>query len=308
MLNYIAPVFVIIALGAIIRRLPQTPPGLFPALEWFSFYITFPAMLFLRTAKLELDASVVQSLALLVLIPMAAVLALAVLALRFVRSLPDAARSSIIQGSVRPSTYFGLAVSGLALPEYPATLVMLALALAMPAVNIVAVVALSWWSGRRVTPRSILMGVVSNPIILATVAGALYNITDLPLPTIVAGSLEILAPVALGTGLVCVGGGLDLRLQGSLPWAIVTTNATKLLLLPALTWLTCLMLGADHATTIAACFFASLPAAPNAYIMARQMGGDARLMAALITSQTLIAMLTVPLWLAWLGLDALAAG
>ncbi|WP_238944354.1 AEC family transporter [Allofranklinella schreckenbergeri] len=305
MLTYIAPVFLIMALGAVIRRLPQAPAvTLFPALEWFSFYVAFPALLFLRTASLDLDATVVQSLALLVLTPMAAVLAIVLTGLRLVGSLPGPSRSSVVQGSVRPSTYFGLAVAGLALPDQAATLVMLALALAMPAVNIVAVVALSWWSGRQVTFLGMVRGIVRNPIILATVVGALYNLSDWPLGAIVTKALEILAQVALGLGLVCVGGGLELRLQGAMPRAMVCTNAIKLLLLPGLTWVVCRVLQADHTMTLAACFYASLPTAPNAYIMARQLGGDARLMASLITSQTLIAILSVPLWLAWLGVGS----
>ncbi|NGO90870.1 MAG: AEC family transporter, partial [Halomonas sp.] len=34
---------------------------------------------------------------------------------------------------------------------------------------------------------------------------------------------------------------------------------------------------------------------------ARQLGGDAELMAAIITGQTLLAMLTLPIWLQWVG-------
>jgi predicted permease len=40
--------------------------------------------------------------------------------------------------------------------------------------------------------------------------------------------------------------------------------------------------------------FAAVPTATSAYILARQMGGDAELMAAIITAQTLLSMLTLP--------------
>ena len=40
-----------------------------------------------------------------------------------------------------------------------------------------------------------------------------------------------------------------------------------------------------------------LPAATSSYILAVRMGGDGRLAAALVTSTTLAAMLTIPLWL-----------
>ena len=41
--------------------------------------------------------------------------------------------------------------------------------------------------------------------------------------------------------------------------------------------------------------FQAIATAPSAYVMARQLGGNARLMAALIAVQTLLSMVTLPL-------------
>ena len=51
--------------------------------------------------------------------------------------------------------------------------------------------------------------------------------------------------------------------------------------LPLLAVLICRWLGASEPVTVAACFYAALPTASNAYIIARQMGGDAPLMASM---------------------------
>jgi predicted permease len=45
--------------------------------------------------------------------------------------------------------------------------------------------------------------------------------------------------------------------------------------------------------------FAALPTASSAYILAQRMGGDGRSVAWLISVSTLLAMLTLPLWLAF---------
>ena len=76
--------------------------------------------------------------------------------------------------------------------------------------------------------------------------------------------------------------------------ALGATSVLKLLLMPLVAAWVCLAFGVSPAVTLAACFYCALPTAPNAYIMARQMGGDARLMASLITLQTLLAAFTVP--------------
>jgi len=43
---------------------------------------------------------------------------------------------------------------------------------------------------------------------------------------------------------------------------------------------------------------AALPTATSSYILARQLGGDAPLMAAIVSGQTLLAVATIPLILA----------
>lgn len=297
------PVLLLVLLGVWLRRGRWTPGTFFPVIEWFSFYVAFPALLFVNTARLDVSATGVWSLAATTLLPTLLLTGLVLAALPLARRLPDPSRSSILQGAIRPSTYFGLSVASLLFEAEIAALVMLALAICLPAVNVIAVVALAGWSGQRVGGRRIARMVARNPIILAAVAGAAVNIANLPLPDVLANALGILGAASLALGLLCVGGGLEFRLAASPPLPLLLTSALKLLAFPALVVLLCRLAGADPAITVAACFYAALPTASNAYIMARQMGGDAPLMAALITVQTLLAMVTVPLVMrlpAWL--------
>lgn len=295
MLDYTVPVLLLIVLGAWIRRSRFAPQGLFPAIEWLSFYVAFPALLFINTARLTAGGRALGDLALATLIPTLAIVGLLVAALPLARRLPDPSRSSILQGAMRPSTYFGLAVASLLFEDATASLVMLALAICLPVVNVVAVVALAWWGDARVQATRIALTLAKNPIIVATAAGALVNLAGLDVPAPLGNGLDILGSASLALGLLCVGGGLDFRWRNARPLILATTSALKLLALPMLTVLTCQLLGADPMVTTAACFYAALPTASNAYIMARQMGGDAPLMASLITLQSLLAILTVPL-------------
>lgn len=82
---------------------------------------------------------------------------------------------------------------------------------------------------------------------------------------------------------------------------VIATNAIKLLCMPACVLLLVWLLGLDPVSRDVALLFAALPTATSAYILARQLGGDAELMAAIITGQTLLAMLTLPFWLKLVG-------
>jgi|SRR5450830_196974 len=304
MLASIIPVFVIILLGVAIRRFGWMPADFFPSIEKFSYNIAFPAMLFAGTARLSFHGSQVGELALATLLPTFLIVALTLASLLLWPALPGASRSSVMQGAMRPNTYFGLAVAGLFFEAKTASLVMLSLALCLPVVNALSVVALAWWSGSK--PNMVTVGktLARNPIIQATLAGVLVSLSGITLPAELMNTLDILGKSATALGLLCVGGGLVFSLEGARPAALTVTSVLKLLVMPLIAAQICLFFAVSPQVAMAACFYCALPTAPNAYIMAKQLGGDTRLMASLITLQTLLALVTVPLsrqFMPWLG-------
>ena len=76
--------------------------------------------------------------------------------------------------------------------------------------------------------------------------------------------------------------------------ALVAT-VLKLLLMPAMAIAAGKVLGLDAVSLAVVACCAAVPAAPNAYLLARQMGGDAELMAQILTLQTLLAAVTMPI-------------
>jgi len=83
----------------------------------------------------------------------------------------------------------------------------------------------------------------------------------------------------------------------ALPLAVVLKLAVlQLFVVAALQILDISGLGATVALLIA-----GLPTAPSSYILARQLGGDARLLAGIIAVQTALSMITLPLILTLLA-------
>ncbi|MFT4192858.1 MAG: hypothetical protein QM617_15200 [Comamonas sp.] len=214
MLASIVPVFLILLLGVAIRRFQWMPGDFFASIEKFAYTVAFPAMLFTATARLDLQGEQIGQIAWATLVPTTLVLGLAVLGLRFASGLPGGARSSVIQGAIRPNTYFGIAVSSLFFAPPVSSLVVLALALCLPAVNVVAVVALAWWSGQRPQAGAVLWSLAKNPIILSSLGGLLWSASGIPLSQAIATSLDIIGRSALCLGLLCVGGGLHFSREG----------------------------------------------------------------------------------------------
>ncbi len=73
----------------------------------------------------------------------------------------------------------------------------------------------------------------------------------------------------------------------------------RLLFMPALAWLICHSLNIPVLESQILVLFFALPTASAAYVLTQVLGGDSRLMATIISLQTVFAALTLPivLWL-----------
>ena len=105
----------------------------------------------------------------------------------------------------------------------------------------------------------------------------------------------------MALGLLCVGAALSLGAMRGPAAAATGDLGIKLVLVPALVLALGQALGLEPLALAAALVFMALPTATTSYVMARAMGGDAPLMAALTTLEHLLAIITLPLWILLLG-------
>jgi predicted permease len=78
--------------------------------------------------------------------------------------------------------------------------------------------------------------------------------------------------------------------------------AVKLLVLPAIAWGLALLFGLSGVYLHIAVLMAALPVSTVSYVMAKRMGGDGDTIAAQVMLSTLLAAVTLPLWLLLMGL------
>jgi predicted permease len=295
----LAPVFILIALGWVLRTRGFPGDDFWPAAERLVYFVLFPALLFLTTAAADLGA--------LDLLPMAGALIAAIgatvaltMALRPWLNIGDAAFTSVLQGGIRCNTYVGLAAGSALFGELGLTIMGLVVFVVVTTVNVVSVVALTHYGPRAAGPRDVVASVARNPLILACVLGFGGNALGVELPVVAYETLDVLARASLTLGLLCVGAGLELAHLGRARRAALVTSALKLLVLPAATALACWLFGIDPLSAAAAVLFTASPISASSYVLARQLGGDATMIAGLITITTTAAVATMPLVLALL--------
>lgn len=302
----LVPVFAVILLGAGLRRLRFPGEPFWPLAERLVYFVLFPVLLFRTIAGADLAAVEVGPLA-VVLLGALALLAGLLLAARPLLARDGPAFTSVFQGAVRFNTYVGLAAAAALFEAEVVAAFALCIAVMVPVLNLVCIAVLSLHgrrgdagagpdttAGARAALRGTAADVLRNPLILACLAGIAVQLAGLPLPRLLDELLAVLSRAALPLGLLAVGAALSFRGLGARLRPVACACAAKLLLFPLLIAAAAWLAGLDGASRAAAILWGVLPASPAAYVLARQLGGDAEAMAAIVTATTLAAFVTMP--------------
>jgi predicted permease len=301
----LVPVFLVIATGCVMRVTGIVAEEQWRGVERLTYFVLFPAIIIETLVKADLSTVPVLGVG-VALIGAIVSNAIVVLVLRRplerTIALDGPSFTSLFQGSTRWNTFVALAVAGALYGNDGLTLMAIAVAAMTPLLNIMAVLALTRYAaGTALSPANALPTLARNPFIWSCAVGIALNTLALPIPKIAMDYADILGRAALGAGLLVVGSGLDLS-QLARPKAVHWLSLTlKLVILPLLVALYLLGLGVTGFGRTVALLAATVPTSSAAYILARQLGGNAPLMAEIITLQTLVAMATMPIILALLG-------
>lgn len=294
------PVFLLIALGAALKQARFAPDAFWTGADRLTYYVFFPALLFRSLAGASLADLPAGDAIFAAIVSILAVTLLTFTVRRMLRPRP-AAFTSILQGSIRPNTYIALAAAVALYEEAGLSAFAIGVLAFVPLVNLISVLALARWGrggARKVGGlRATLFQVVTNPLILACALGLLASAYLGELPAPVDETLALLGRAALPLGLVSVGAGLQIAALRRTGGAVFAASFGKLILLPVILIFVMNNLGLQGTLAGVILLFGAAPAAVSAYILARQMGGDHALMAAIITAETLLAIVTLPFWL-----------
>lgn len=294
------PVFLIIALGWGLRRAGFPGEEVWPLAERLTYYLLFPALLVHSLGTASFSGFRVAPMA-AALITTVLITSLALIALRSRLGASGTAFTSVLQGAIRGSVYVGVAAAFGLWGSAGLVLAAVAIAVLVPTVNLVSVAVLSRYAGGPEPgpggARGTLWALARNPLILACVAGIFLNWSGLGFPPGLDQMVELLGRAALPLGLLAVGAGLELGAARGAGAQVIAACALKLVAMPLVAWGACLAFGVEGLTAAVAILFTALPCSPAAFVLAREMGGDAPLMAAIIALSVVLAAFTLPLML-----------
>ncbi len=297
------PVFIVILVGFGLRKSELIDRGHWTAVDHVCYFLLFPTIFFKEIVAADFSNIPVLGMALamaLAVLTMSAALLILRRPLYAALAIDGPQFTSLFQGATRWHTFIAFAI----IPIYfgPSALALGAVSAAAmtPLLNILCVIVMSLLvSGRSPEPGTIVLAIVKNPFVISTVGGVLWKVLGLPTPAIGIQVLDMIGKGALGLALLTVGAGLRIDEAISSKAPVLSATLLKLLVMPLFMafWLN--LLGVTGQAAAVAMLCAAVPTGSGAYVLARQMGGDAPLVANILTLQVICAAVSIPLVL-WL--------
>ncbi|WPO40306.1 AEC family transporter [Tardiphaga sp. 42S5] len=287
------PIVLLIGLGYAMKQRQFLADSFWPQAERLSYFVLLPALFVHGLATADLAGIPIWGMV-AALIGSTLFAALILIALHRVVALDGPAFTSVFQGGIRFNNYVGITAAVGLIGAHAVPLAAVANAAVVPTVNVLCVIVFAQFGSAKPTLRGILRGIALNPLIIGCVIGIVLQVTRIGLPPGIEGCIKALGQASLPLGLLCVGAALDWKALGRGLWPTICASAAKFILMPLATAVICFWLGLGCEAISVAVLFQSLPTASSAYVMARQLGGDAELMAGIVAFQTIVAIVAVP--------------
>jgi len=288
-LNVVAPVFVLIFVGYISKKLNFINENFVNVTSKFAFNISLPILIFMQVSALNLNQAINLNLISFIYISTIVSFALIwIFSIPFIKDSRD--RSSFIQGAFRSNfAIIGFAIISNLFGKEILGKASIILAFILPLYNILAVIVLTLPRRNEIDfkIKEVINEILFNPLIIAVVIGLVFSIGSIKLPKPIYDSGKLLADLALPLALIGIGGSLNLEQIKRAPTLAISSSVIKIVLIPALfTPLAYLLSFRSDDLVILFILFAS-PTAIVSFIMAEAMGANGKLAGNIILISTI---------------------
>lgn len=299
----IAPIFLLIVLGNILRRIGIPSVDFWNINDKLVYWVLFPVLLFKTTSTLTLSGAVIGNYAIVILGGFFAAVLYSLIAIKVFRiSAPSG--TSVLQGAARHNTFIALAVAERLFGADGLALAAMVTAVLIPVTNIVVVTSMVGMLPKtpgRSLPAAILRDLTRNPLLVSIVIGMSLNLLGVGEIPVLHQTAGILGAAALPIMLLCIGANLHFSEMRAGLLSTYLSMAGKFIVFPAVVFGLVLMVGLEGNMAMIPLIFACVPTAASSFTLARQMGGDAPLAASIVTVQTLVSFVSLPIAITLLG-------
>ena len=295
--NVVLPLFLCIMLGYFLRRIHLVDTPSLNTMNKLCFKVFLPIYLFNNIATTNLAAAFNgKLLATAYLGVLGQFVLLMFLIPRMEKENPR--RGVLIQAIFRSNfALFGLplALSLCGTEKVGPTSILVGLT--VPLFNILAVVSLESFRGGKPSVKKMAKGIATNPLIIASLIGIVFNLLDFTLPSAVQKSVNDLGGVATPLSLVALGGSFMVDKVKEYRKQLTIGVLGRLVFSPLIMVSVGILMGFRNELLIPLLIMSGSPTAVSSFTMAQQMDGDGELAAGLVVFTSAFAILSMFVWI-----------
>ena len=298
-LNATIPIFLMMLLGMLFRKLGWMDEVFAAKMNKFVFLVPLPVLLFEQLATV--DFSEVWDIKFIIFCFVVTAISITISTLISLLWKDRSIKGEFIQATYRSSA----ALLGIAFIQNiygTAGMAPLMIIGSVPLYNIMAVVVLSFFKpGQSKIDKEVLKktlkGIITNPIIIGSVAGFVWSALKLSMPTILHKVVSNVGTTATPMGLMSMGATFELRKATSKMKPTIVAVFMKLVGFCAVFLPVAAVLGFRNEELIAILVMLGSATTVSSFVMARNMGHEGTLSSGVIMMTTLLSAFTLTMWL-----------
>lgn len=298
-LNATIPIFLMMLLGMLFRKLGWMDEVFAAKMNKFVFLVPLPVLLFEQLATV--DFSEVWDIKFILFCFVVTAISITISTLISMLWKDRSIKGEFIQATYRSSA----ALLGIAFIQNiygTAGMAPLMIIGSVPLYNVMAVVVLSLFkpgnnSFDKALVKKTLKGIVTNPIIIGIVAGFVWSALKLPMPLILHKTVSSIGATATPMGLMSMGATFEMKKATSKMKPTLVAVFMKLVGFCAIFLPVAAMLGFRNEQLIAILVMLGSATTVSCFVMARNMGHEGTLSSGVIMMTTLLSAFTLTMWL-----------
>lgn len=298
-LNATIPIFLMMLLGMLFRKLGWMDEVFAAKMNKFVFLVPLPVLLFEQLATV--DFSEVWDIKFILFCFVVTAISITISTLISLLWKDRSIKGEFIQATYRSSA----ALLGIAFIQNiygTAGMAPLMIIGSVPLYNIMAVVVLSLFkpgnnSFDKALVKKTLKGIATNPIIIGIVAGFVWSALKLPMPLILHKTVSSIGATATPMGLMSMGATFEMKKATSKMKPTLVAVFMKLVGFCAIFLPMAALLGFRNEEMIAILVMLGSATTVSCFVMARNMGHGGTLSSGVIMMTTLLSAFTLTMWL-----------
>lgn len=298
-LNVVLPIFLIMVLGFVLKKFKMVDEHSLNIMNRLVFRVFMSVLLFLNIYNIgDLSLLSTDNLKLFVYSFIIILIILFIAWLIYIPYVKDKKKLSVlIQGVYRGNfVLFGLAIVDNIYGQKGLATVSILTIVVIPTFNVLAVIILEYYSGKKISKLKLLKQIFKNPLIIASLLAISCIVLKINIPKSIYRTLSDISKITTPLAFIVLGAELQfINILRNIKY-LISINILKLIVNPLITIGIGKLIGFDGIELVALLSMSACPTAVASYTMAKEMNADGELAGEIVATTSILSILTIFVW------------